>query len=63
MEDILEDPWVTNNGKDKVNPNQVQYFKKGDLGNVGRLMKMNQMGLSTTNINHPRLGVSALKNF
>jgi len=23
---------------------------------------MNQMGLSTTNINHPRLGVDALKN-
>ena len=58
MEDILEDAWVTNDGKERLDPNEVQYFKKGDLGNVDRLMKMNQMGLSTTNINHKKLGIN-----
>ena len=58
MEDILEDAWVTNDGKERLDPNEVQYFKKGDLGNVDRLVKMNQMGLSTTNINHKQLGIN-----
>ena len=58
MEDILEDAWVTNDGRERLDPNEVQYFKKSDLGNVDRLMKMNQMGLSTTNINHKKLGIN-----
>ena len=47
MKDILENPWVTNNGLEQVKPEECDVFHKS-LGNVNRLVKMRKMGQGTT---------------
>ena len=47
IEAILEDPWVTNNGKEMIDVKKVVHYENGHIGNVDRLIRMNTMGLST----------------
>ena len=44
IESILNDPWVTNNGKDIIDAKQVLHYDNGHIGNVDRLISMNTMG-------------------
>lgn len=45
LEDILNSPWVTKNGKDSVKLNEVTNWGNGDLGNINRALQIKQMGL------------------
>ena len=56
LEDVLEDPWVTDNGNDKIELDQAEIDfqdntgKKG-FGNLKRLLKSKALGQGSTSKN------------
>ena len=54
LEEIFGDPWVTKNGQEIIEPDQVQHFNNGFIGNVERLIRMNSMGQNTHPTNRCR---------
>ena len=47
IDGILQDPWVTNQGKDVIDVKEVLHYDNGHIGNVDRLISIGQMGLNT----------------
>ena len=60
LEEIFGDPWVTKNGQEIIEPDQVQHFNNGFIGNVDRLIRMNSIGQVRTPIRQIDAGVSML---